>query len=88
MKTKFELTPSELRCLCDPAIFKFKDTSEIEPLDEVIGQQRAVLTGVAAGRPDDAGDFPEGTVFGAVQKQLKQYTQQAYRLKKEFGNLY
>ncbi len=42
MKTKFELTPSELRCLCDPAIFKFKDTSEIEPLDEVIGQQRAV----------------------------------------------
>ena len=42
MTTRNELPPSDLRCLCDPAMFKFKDTSEIEPLDEVIGQQRAV----------------------------------------------
>ena len=42
MTAEIELTPSELRCLCDPAQFDFKDTSEIEPLDVVIGQQRAV----------------------------------------------
>ncbi|MDH5557631.1 MAG: AAA family ATPase [Alphaproteobacteria bacterium] len=27
---------------CDPARFKFKDTSELEPLEELIGQDRAV----------------------------------------------
>ena len=42
MATKNELTPDELRCVCDPAVFDFKDTSEIQPLDEVIGQERAV----------------------------------------------
>ena len=42
MANKHELSPSELRCLCDPAMFTFKDTSVIEPLDEVIGQERAV----------------------------------------------
>ena len=42
MAAKYELLPEDLRCVCDPAIFKFKDTSEIEPLDEVIGQERAV----------------------------------------------
>ncbi len=36
------LSPSKLRRICDPAVFKFNDTSEIDPLDEVIGQQRAV----------------------------------------------
>jgi lon-related putative ATP-dependent protease len=39
---KYELKPSDLRCICDPKIFKFKNTSEIKSLDEVIGQQRAV----------------------------------------------
>ena len=42
MTAKKELLPEELRCICDPAVFKFNDTSEIEPLDEVIGQKRAV----------------------------------------------
>jgi hypothetical protein len=42
MTEDFELTPAELRCLCDPAQFDFNDTSQIEPLDVVIGQQRAV----------------------------------------------
>ncbi len=36
------LSPSELRKICDPAIFKFSSTAEIDPLDEVIGQERAV----------------------------------------------
>lgn len=42
MVAKNELRPEDLRCACDPTIFDFKDTSEIEPLDEVIGQARAV----------------------------------------------
>jgi lon-related putative ATP-dependent protease len=36
------LPPNELRRICDPAVFKFDSTAEIEPLDEVIGQERAV----------------------------------------------
>jgi len=39
---KFELKAAELRCVCDHRMFKFKNTSQIKPLDEVIGQQRAV----------------------------------------------
>jgi lon-related putative ATP-dependent protease len=42
MTKNLELQPADLRCLCDPKIFKFKDTSEVEPLKEVIGQKRAV----------------------------------------------
>ncbi|MGD8764711.1 MAG: ATP-binding protein, partial [Desulfobacteraceae bacterium] len=42
MSKKFELQPTDLRCICDPKVFQFKDTSQVEPLDEVIGQQRAV----------------------------------------------
>lgn len=36
------LSPSELRKACDPAIFDFGSTAEVEPLDSVIGQERAV----------------------------------------------
>lgn len=42
MKTELELKPSELRCSCDAGIFNFKTTLDLEPLDEVIGQERAV----------------------------------------------
>jgi len=38
----YELKSSDLRYFCDPKIFKFKSTADIEPLDEVIGQKRAV----------------------------------------------
>ncbi len=37
-----ELTASALRSGCDIALLNFADTSEIEPLDQVIGQERAV----------------------------------------------
>ncbi len=37
-----ELTPDELRDVCSIDLFEFADTSELEPLDEVIGQERAV----------------------------------------------
>ena len=42
MSKKFELKASDLRCVCDHRVFKFKNTSQIKPLDEVIGQERAV----------------------------------------------
>ncbi|MBL7207779.1 MAG: AAA family ATPase, partial [Desulfobacterales bacterium] len=42
MVKKYELSAADLRCICDPKTFNFKNTSEIEPLSEVIGQQRAV----------------------------------------------
>jgi predicted ATP-dependent protease len=42
MRKKFELKISDLRLICDPKIFKFKNTSEVKPLDTVIGQERAV----------------------------------------------
>ena len=37
-----ELTPDELRDVCSIDLFQFADTSELDPLDEVIGQERAV----------------------------------------------
>jgi lon-related putative ATP-dependent protease len=42
MPKGLELKPSALRLACDAAIFKFKDTSALAPLDVVIGQERAV----------------------------------------------
>ena len=42
MSKNFELDLTDLRCICDPAMFNFKDTSGVEPLDGVIGQERAV----------------------------------------------
>jgi len=44
-----------------------------------------ILTGVAAGKVDKNGDYPEESVFGKVQKKLKFYLEQQFRLKKEFG---
>ena len=42
MAKKFEVKASDLRLICDPKVFKFKNTSEVKPLDTVIGQERAV----------------------------------------------
>ena len=42
MSEKYELKPSQLRRVCHPQVFKFKNTTGIKPLDAVIGQQRAV----------------------------------------------
>jgi len=42
MNAQYELDVSELRCVCDPAMFDFTDTSQVDPLDDVIGQKRAV----------------------------------------------
>jgi len=42
MVKTFELKPADLRCICSPKVFAFKNTGELKPLDEVIGQERAV----------------------------------------------
>lgn len=36
------LTPEELRWTCDPKQFSFRTTEEIQPLEETIGQERAL----------------------------------------------
>jgi lon-related putative ATP-dependent protease len=36
------LTPEQLRQVCDPAQFPFASTTELPPLEEVIGQERAL----------------------------------------------
>ena len=42
MPKKHELKASDLRCICSPNVFSFKNTAELKPLDKVIGQERAV----------------------------------------------
>jgi lon-related putative ATP-dependent protease len=42
MKKKYGLKSSDLRSICDPKMFTFKTTAEVDPLDKVIGQERAV----------------------------------------------
>jgi lon-related putative ATP-dependent protease len=42
-----------------------------------------ILTGIPAGKADPDGNFPKGTVYGAVQQKLKQYFQRSLALKKE-----
>jgi len=37
-----ELGPEQLRVESDPSVFSFKSTAELQPLDRVIGQERAV----------------------------------------------
>ncbi|GMR04319.1 MAG: ATP-binding protein [Thermodesulfobacteriota bacterium] len=40
---KFEpLKTEELTCSCDPSVFSFKTTAELQPLKEIIGQERAL----------------------------------------------
>jgi len=41
-----------------------------------------VLTGIPAGQADDDGNFPPGTVFGAVQQKLRIFFERTYRMKK------
>jgi len=55
---------------------------------ETVEEGIELLTGVPAGTPDEAGDYAEGTVFGAVQARLKHYLSQAYRIKKELEDLF
>ncbi len=42
MPNRFELESSQLRAECDPEVFPFKNTREVEPFFGVIGQKRAV----------------------------------------------
>jgi predicted ATP-dependent protease len=42
-----------------------------------------ILTGVAAGKPDKNGNYPAGTVYGAVQQKLKTYFERSLEQKKK-----
>lgn len=37
-----ELKPEQLRRICDPSIYDFDTTAALEPLDRIIGQERAI----------------------------------------------
>jgi lon-related putative ATP-dependent protease len=37
-----ELTPEELRWKCDPNIFEFESTEDIDPIEGILGQERAL----------------------------------------------
>ncbi|MBI4446612.1 MAG: AAA family ATPase [Acidobacteria bacterium] len=39
---QFSVKPEDLRYRCDPGLLEFESTEELEPLEEVIGQDRAV----------------------------------------------
>ncbi|MFA6570199.1 MAG: AAA family ATPase [Bacteroidota bacterium] len=41
---EFELKPEQLRWTCPTSMFKFETTAELEPLDKIIGQPRAVAS--------------------------------------------
>ncbi len=43
-----------------------------------------ILTDIPAGTPDDAGNYPEDTVYYKVQEKLKKYLERSFTLKKEF----
>lgn len=42
MKIKYLLSPDDLYAKCDPELLKFSTTEEVSPLNEPIGQERAV----------------------------------------------
>ena len=49
---------------------------------KTIDQGIEILTGVRAGQPNKKGNYPEGTVYGAVQGKLKKYYERSYKIKK------
>ena len=42
-----------------------------------------ILTGMPAGKADKNGNYPDGTVYGAVQKKLAHYFKVSQQLKKK-----
>lgn len=42
-----------------------------------------ILTGRPAGKADKNGNYPAGTIYGAVQKKLAHYYKRSQQLKKE-----
>ena len=44
-----------------------------------------ILTGVPAGKMDEAGNFPEGTVHARAKQKLRTFMERSAKLKKELG---
>ena len=38
----YELTPKDLRWKCDPSVFDFDSTEDIDPIESIVGQDRAL----------------------------------------------
>jgi len=46
-----------------------------------------ILTGVKAGEPDEAGKYPEDSVFGKAKQRLEEYVKRSFELKEKYGNI-
>ncbi|MBI5116237.1 AAA family ATPase [Candidatus Poribacteria bacterium] len=54
MTNKYELKPEQLRWRCDPGLFKFETTADLEVKEEIIGQEKALKameTGLSISSP-------------------------------------
>jgi len=49
---------------------------------KTIDQGIEILTGIAAGQPDNEENYPEGTIHRRVQQKLYEYTQTLLKLSK------
>ena len=45
-----------------------------------------ILTGKPVGTPDEESNYPEGTIYGEVQKKLQKYLEKSMNLKKKYGS--
>ena len=45
-----------------------------------------ILTGRPAGTPDEESNYPEDTIYGAVQRKLQSYLEKSMNLKKKYGS--
>jgi predicted ATP-dependent protease len=45
-----------------------------------------ILTGKPVGIPDEESNYPEGTIYGEVQKKLQKYLEKSMNLKKKYGS--
>ena len=79
MSNQNEVNFTELRCRCDPSMFDFETTADIEPLDQVIGQERAVRAITFGLEMDSAGYHifvtgPEGTGKTTIVQEIVRKT--------------
>lgn len=45
-----------------------------------------ILTGVNAGKMDERGNYPEGSIFGKAKKRLEGYVKRSFALKEKYGS--
>lgn len=88
-KDDLRLSPEELRLTIDPERFRFRRTDEVSPLDEFVGQDRAIKAlefGLAMERPG-YNIFVSGLTGTGRTSAIKEYIQRAIARQKQLGQL-